>query len=265
MIDSASPTALITGGSSGIGYELARCFAQDGYRIILVASGRPALEEARNRLAMEFHGDVTAIPKDLSTHTAAAELYAELETQGIQVDVLVNNAGFGNFGYFAEVDLTKQVALLQVNIVALTELTKLFLGPMLRRRSGRIMNVASTAAYLPGPLMAVYFASKAYVLRFTEALASELEGSGVTATALCPGPTESRFQERAGMQGSRAFKSAVMSSGEVARIGYRGLMRGKRVVVTGWRNRLMVTALWLIPTSVTLRAARWFQEWRSSE
>lgn len=257
---SSKGSALITGGSSGIGYELARLFARDGYDIVLVARGQPALEKAQQGLASQYGVRVTTMGKDLADPKAPQEVFDELEQQGVRVDVLVNSAGFGTYGEFADIDMAQELSQIQVNIVALTVLTKLFLRPMLRRRSGRVLNVASTAAFQPGPLMAVYYASKAYVLYLSEALSAELEGTGVTVTALCPGPTRSGFQARAGIQGVRLLAAGVMDAGDVARAGYVGLMNGKRVVVPGWHNQLIALAARLAPRGLTLKAAKWAQE-----
>ena len=184
-----------------------------------------------------------------------------LEEGGLSVDVLVNDAGFGVYGPFAETAIGKELEMIQVNVMALTHLTKLLLAGMRARRAGRILNVASTAAFQPGPLMAVYYASKAYVLSFTEALANELAGSGVTVTALCPGPTITEFQKHAGVAQTRLFRSMlVMNASEVARAGYEGMLRGKRLVIPGVGNRLLVQALRVSPRSFVTAAARRVQE-----
>lgn len=251
-------TALITGASGGIGLELARLFARDGYNLVLVARSESKLEEIARELRDAHSVAVTVLVKNLAQREAPDELFAALQNQ--PVDVLVNNAGFGTYGLFADTDLRQELDLLQVNIAALTHLTKLFLPPMLARRSGKILNVASTAAFQPGPFMAVYYASKAYVLSFSEALFNECENSGVTITALCPGPTTSGFQERAAMQNSKLVQDITMDSATVAAQGYAALMRGKRRVVTGRGNQLWTLAAKMLPTAITLKLVRRAQE-----
>jgi len=253
-------TALITGASSGIGLELARLFAQGGFDLVLVARSAPKLEDLARELREKHGVAATVLAKDLANPAAPGEIFDELQRAGIAIDVLVNNAGFATYGSFSETDLQRELDLLQVNVVALTHLTKLFLPPMLERRSGRILNVASTAAFQPGPLMAVYYASKAYVLSFSEALFNELDGSGVTVTALCPGPTRSGFQERAAMTESKLVQGHIMDAATVAAEGYAAMLRGKRTVVPGRGNQLWGLAAKLLPTSVTLKLVRRAQE-----
>jgi len=192
------PTALITGATSGIGLELASLAAQDRHDLVLVARQRERLESVGRGLAEEYGVRVSVLPKDLSDPSTPPQIGRDLAARGIAVDVLVNNAGFGVYGLFAETEIDRELEMIQVNVVALTHLTKLILAGMLARRLGRILNVASTAAFQPGPLMAVYYATKAYVLSFSEALANETAGTGVTVTTLCPGPTPTGFAERAG-------------------------------------------------------------------
>jgi short-subunit dehydrogenase len=198
------------------------------------------------------------IPADLERAAAPAELFASVDSS---VDFLVNNAGFGFPGAFAETDLERELAMIQVNLTALTHLTKLFLRPMVERGRGRIMNVASTAAFQPGPLMAVYYATKAYVLSFSEALAEELSGTEVTVTALCPGPTATGFAAAADMANRRLFKVRTpMTSVEVARQGYRAMMRGKRVVITGTANKLLAQSVRISPRRLVTKIAKSLQE-----
>src|SRR2546423_6004428 len=203
-------TALITGASSGIGLDLARLVAADGNNVVLVARSGDKLAELAAELESKHHIRAFVAPIDLADPGAPEELYHVLEEQGIAIDILINNAGFGTHGPFAEADLAAQMQMLQVNVAALTQLTWLFLQPMIRRKQGRIMNVASTAAFQPGPFMAVYYASKAYLLSFSEALANELHGTGVTVTTLCPGPTITGFQHRAGLEGMGIFRTAAV-------------------------------------------------------
>ncbi len=199
-------TALVTGASSGIGEDLARLFAADGHNLVLVARGGERLHALAGELRDRKRIAASVIVADLSDPASPDRIARELVENGQQIDVLVNNAGFGQYGMFAKVDPVELGRLLQVNVSALTLLTRLLLPGMLSRRSGRVLNVASTAAFQPGPLMAPYYASKAYVLSLSEALAEETRGTGVTVTCLCPGPTTTRFQARAGMQKSKLFK-----------------------------------------------------------
>ena len=256
----ARQIALITGASSGIGAALASRFAEHGYDLVIVARGRQALQALANELTHQHGIAVTVIPKDLAISSAPDELAAQLQQQGIHVDVLVNNAGFATYGLFAEIDLKAEQDMMQVNMVTLTHLTKLLLPGMLQRGRGKILNVASTAAFQPGPLMAVYYATKAYVLSFSEALAEELRGSGVSVTALCPGPTRSGFQERAKMQQSRLVQGEIMDVDTVARAGYQGLIGNKRIVIPGGQNKLLAFATRLLPRNLVTRLARQAQE-----
>lgn len=241
-------TVLITGASVGIGRELARIFAENGHDLILVARNVEQLQQVAAECESLNKIKARILQKDLSLPNAAGEIFDQVKRDGIEVDTLVNNAGFGNYGPFAEVDLDADLRLLQVNVVALTALTKLFLPDMLARRSGRILNVASMAAFQAGPLMSTYYASKAYVLHFSEAIANECSGKGVVVSALCPGPVRTEFQPRAGIHGSRLFKgNASMDARTVALAGYRGLMRGRRIVVPGLSNRLIVQFTRFVP------------------
>jgi short-subunit dehydrogenase len=255
-----SKTALITGASGGIGYELALLFADNGFDCILVARSQDKLNQLAARLEREFRVKTLVLPKDLSKPTAVDEIYEAVGAASMPVDVLVNNAGFPVFGLFTETDIKTELEMLQVNIVALTELTKLFLPGMIQRRSGRILNLASTAAFLPGPLMAVYYASKAYVLSFSEALANELRGTGVTVTALSPGPTRTGFQKRGVMEDSRLVQGQIADARSVALAGYRGLMAGKTIVIPGLSNKLIPWVVRLSPRGVVTRVVRRMQE-----
>ena len=252
-------TALITGPSSGIGLDLAHLFAADGPDVVLVARS----EEKLRALAAELeskHGIRTqVIVADLARPDAPREVFAAAPP----VDILVNNAGYGLSGMFSATAARTELEMIQVNITALTHLTKLFLPQMLERKHGRILNVASTAAFQPGPLMAVYYATKAYVLSFSEAIAEELRETGVTVTALCPGPTATGFQKTANL-GSEALLKVMkpVSSMEVARAGYRGTMRGQRVVIPGLKNKLGVQSLRVSPRAVVTRVVRALQERR---
>src|SRR5437764_7004485 len=253
-------TALITGASSGIGLDLARLFAKDGCDVVLVARSEGKLRELAAEL--ERGGGVTAhvIALDLARPDAAEALVQRLPAD---VDILVNNAGFGVAGPFVETDLAKELEMIQVNIVALTQLTKLLLPKMVARRRGRVLNVASTAAFQPGPLMAVYYATKAYVLSFSEAIADELRDSGVTVTALCPGPTATGFAVVADMTASRLFNVAKpMSSAAVARAGYAAMRRGRRVVIPAVKNKLLTQSSRVSPRRMVTASVRKLQESR---
>lgn len=240
--------ALITGASSGIGLALARVFAGDGVDVILSARSEDRLRELANEVRETYRVKARVIPADLSRPGQAQRVYDRVVATGWQVDCLVNNAGFGVYGDFAETDWMAEAAMVQVNIVALTQLTKLFLPEMIARGRGRILNVASTAAFQPGPMMAVYFATKAYVLSFSEAIAHELRGTGVHVTALCPGATETGFQRAAGATGSRVFDSRKLPTGaDVARYGYKVLQRQKRVAVHGAINKMLAFGTRLLP------------------
>ncbi len=255
------PTALITGASSGIGLELAKLFAQDGYDLVLLARRREKLEALGGELARRHGIRSRTIGADLADPAAPAQIFRQLEVASVAVDVVVNNAGFGALGPFATTDLETERRMIQVNIGALTHLTKLFLPGMLARRRGRILNVASTAGFVPGPLMAVYYATKAYVISFSEALVEELRGSGVSVTVLCPGPTRTEFQTVAHMESARLFRlPGVMDAAAVARAGYAGLMAGKRMVVPGLVNRLTPLVIRLSPRGMVARVVRLFQE-----
>lgn len=249
-------TVLVTGGSSGIGWELAKVFASKGDSLILVARDETELKAKADALPGADEGKHGAFAHDLSKSDAVASLVDQLNQVGTTVDVLVNNAGFGDYGLFAETDLETDLAMIGVNIIALTELTKRLLPGMLDRRQGKILNLASTAAFLPGPHMAVYYASKAYVLSFSEALAEEVRGSGVRVTALCPGPTSTGFENRAGAGKSRLFRYGTADATEVAQAGYEGLMAGKTVVVPGLNNRITTFLPRVAPRRLTAKIVK---------
>jgi short-subunit dehydrogenase len=243
----APRTALITGASSGIGLELAHLFARDGYRLVLVARNRGALRELGDELQSRYSIQVRISPKDLAHPASPGELHQELQEAGIVLDVLVNNAGFGAAGPFLDTNWNDEAEMIQVNITALTHLTKLFL-PQIRAREGKVMNVASVASFLPGPFMSIYYASKAYVLSFTEALAEELSGTGTTVTCLCPGPVVTGFQKRAGTGNAGVARGPLLLDvRDVARIGYEGMKQGKRIVIPGWKNAVLVQGLRGLP------------------
>src|ERR1700739_4002536 len=221
-------TVLITGASGGIGYELARLFARDHHHLVLVARSADKLAQVATELQAQGIG-VRTIALDLAVPPAPKFVFDQLQREGVAIDILINNAGFGVFGEFAQMPEEEILGQISLNITALTELTRLFLPPMLARHNGRIMNVASTAGFQPGPFMAVYYATKAYVISFSEAVASELQHSGVTVTCFCPGATHTGFAQRAGTEMSRLFQQlpGAMSAQEVARDGYRAVMKGR--------------------------------------
>ena len=256
-----SQAALVTGASGGIGYELAKLFAHDHHNLILVARSGSKLAQFADELQRQFGVSVKAIPLDLAAPPAPQFLFDQLQREDVAVDILVNNAAYGKFGEFADIPLEETLGQIQLNVTALTHLTKLFLGPMIERRSGKIMNVASTAGFQPGPLMAVYYATKAYVIWFSEALANELKGSGVNVTCFCPGATETGFAKRADTESSRLFKQmGPMDAKTVAQDGYRGLMKGKGLVISGFHNWLLAESVRFAPRRVVTSISRWVAE-----
>src|SRR3989344_6508432 len=255
------PAVLITGASSGIGFELAKIFAQRGFSLVLVSHDPQKLEGAKKNIGSSSSVIIT-IPKDISQQGAARQLYQQVHNAGFSIDILVNNAGFGLHGVFAEQSLDRVQEMIQLNCSALTSLAHLFLPEMLKNKNGKILNVASVAAFFPGPLMATYYASKAYVLNFSLALANELRGSGVSVTTLCPGPTATEFEKTAGMQNSKLFKGNVMSAEKVAKIAYKGLMKDKRLVIPGIKNKLLVFAARFLPRNSVVELVRRLQERR---
>jgi uncharacterized protein len=249
-------TVLVTGASSGIGLELARCFAADGSRLVLVARKGNVLEALAAELRKAHKIQTQVITADLAHPDSPARLLTHLQSAGLKVDVLVNNAGFGAQGKFAELPLGRQLEMLQVNITSLTHLTGLLLPGMIERRRGGILNVASTAAFQPGPGMAVYYATKAYVLSFSEALAEELTGTGVTVTAVCPGPTATNFGAAANMRTLGLVKKISMSAEVVARQDHRAFRRGQAVVINGFRNAFPAFLVRLFPRAAVRKIAR---------
>ncbi|HEU4415509.1 MAG TPA: SDR family oxidoreductase [Candidatus Angelobacter sp.] len=252
-------TALITGASSGIGLDLAHLMAP-AFDLIITARKQVELEKIGNDLEANHGNRVHVIAADLARSTAPAELFAEIDRRGLRVGVLVNNAGFGSYGLFSENDSQSALEMVQVNIAALTALSRLALPGMLQRKQGRIMNVASTAGFQPGPLMAVYYATKAYVISFSEAIANELKGSGVTVTCLCPGATETEFARRANMEDSRLFKMGAMRSMDVAKAGYQGMMKGKTMVIPGVMNKILAQSVRVSPRKLVTMVSRSVQE-----
>jgi uncharacterized protein len=249
-------TVLVTGASSGIGLELAKCFAADGCRLVLVARKGIVLESLATELRKAHKIQAQVITADLSQPESPTRLLAHLNSAGLKVDVLVNNAAFGAQGKFVELALGRQLEMLQVNMTSLTHLTGLLLPGMLERGRGGILNVASTAAFQPGPGMAIYYATKAYVLSFSEALAEELTGTGVTVTAVCPGPTATNFGTAANMRTLGLVKKVSMSAEAVAVLGYRAYRRGKAVTITGVRNQIPAFLTRLFPRAAVRKISK---------
>lgn len=255
-------TVLITGASSGIGLALARLFARDGFPLVLTARN----EQRLGAIAAELraHGDapIAIIAADLTLADDVERLLRTVQESGTVIDILVNNAGYGGAGSFAKTELEDELAMIALNISTLTQITKRLLPPMLARGHGRILNVASIAAFQPGPYMSVYYATKAYVLSFSEAIAEEVKGSGVTVTTLCPGPTETGFASRARMRAFRVaggrFPGIVTDAGAVAAAGYRGLFRGDRIVIPGLASKAAALAVRFLPRKLVTRiGAAW--------
>jgi short-subunit dehydrogenase len=251
---------LITGASGGIGYELAKLFARDRHSLVLVARNADKLAQVAAELQTSGV-TVRTIALDLTAPPAPRFLFDQLQRESIAIDILINNAGFGAYGEFAQMPEETILGQIALNITALTELTRLFLPPMIARRQGRVMNVASTAAFQPGPLLAVYYATKAYVLSFSEALANELRPSGVSVTCFCPGATHTDFARRAGVEKSRLFKKVGgMSSEKVALDGYRAVMEGRTLAISGVHNWLVAQSTRFAPRKMITAVSRWVAE-----
>jgi uncharacterized protein len=254
-------TALITGASNGIGLELARIHAAKGGDLVLVARNKSKLEAIKTELESVYNVSVYIIEKDLSIVNSALEVYQETTKNNIKINYLINNAGFGDFGFFEDTDWTKEAQMIQLNITTLTQFTKLYLQDMVLRQSGKIMNIASTAAFQSGPTMAVYYATKAYVLSFSEAVDNEVRDKGITITTLCPGATESGFQAAAAMEESNLVKGRKLpSSKEVAEYGYQAMIKGKTVAIHGMMNCIMANSVRFTPRSVVVKLTRKIQE-----
>jgi uncharacterized protein len=246
------PVALITGASSGIGMELARVFAAHGHELVLVARRQDRLDELATEIAATGRPRPTVLTADLERREGAAKIAAELASRSLEPAYVVNNAGFGLSGAAAALSRDEQLGMIDLNVRALTELSLMFVDSLAHHRGG-ILNVASIAAFLPGPGMAVYYATKAYVLSFSEALHHELSSRGVRVTALCPGPVPTEFQARSQMQLPAAARAVELPPNRVAEIGYDGLMRGRRVVIAGIGNKIAVSFLRFVPNTLLLR------------
>ena len=254
---------LITGASSGIGMELARVFAKNNHNLILVARSAEKLEELKKEIENDSEVVAEVIPTDLARPEAAEKLYEQIKHKNLHVDILVNNAGFGDHGLFAESDPKRNDDMIVLNVLTLTKLTRLFLTEMIRLKHGRVLNVASTAAFQPGPLMSVYYATKAYVLSFSEALHEELHGTGVTVTALCPGPTQSGFQAAANMADVPLLDAmTIPTSLDVAEYAYEAMMNKKVVAVHGILNGLIAKSTAIVPRSLLRKIVKRLQSKR---
>lgn len=260
---SQSQTALVTGGSGGIGFEIAKVLARKGFDLVLVSRKRETLEAAAGQLEGKYGARVQVFTADLRLPEAPQSIFDFLHNENIPVEVLVNNAGFGLGGEFAETKLQRELEMIQVNISALTHLTKLFLPPMIKRKSGRVLNVASTAAFQPGPLMAVYYATKAYVLSFSQAVAEEVRDTGVTVTVLCPGPTATDFAASAEVGNSRLFSAfGLAQPDDVAEAGVAAMMHGRRIAIPGIKNKIVAQSSRFAPRAIVTKLSRMAQESR---
>lgn len=245
-------TAVITGASGGLGREFAKLFAENGYNLVITGRREDKLKNLAGELK-PYNISCEIIAKDLAYPNAPKELFDELKQKNIHIDVLVNNAGFGISGSFTDADIEKQLAMIQTNITSLTHLTKLAIDEMKKKGKGKILNIGSTGSFAPCPSIAVYCATKAYVLSFSEAIAYELEGTGITVTALCPGPTETGFAEAAGVVNAKSFKSGVMKAADAAKVGYEALMKEQPMVVAGLQNKLLTQSIRFSPRGLVTR------------
>ena len=253
-------TAVVTGASSGIGYEFARLLAAEKYDLVLVARNLDRLNDIHKEL-QDRHGiRVLVVPADLAREDAAQGVYNEIQSRGMSVDMLINNAGFGYCGPYMEQSWENERDILQVNLISLVRLTRLVLPDMIARGQGYICNVASTAAFFPGPYMAVYYAGKAYLVSYSQALRNELRGSGVRVSVLCPGPTATNFQTVADVAQTRLFQlSSLATARDVAEYGYRCLLKNKAVAIPGWQNRCLVFGARFLPRDTVTAMVRWIQ------
>lgn len=250
-------TALITGASSGIGLELATLFAQDGINLVLVARNKERLETIAADLHARCNIGATVLAYDLAQPSAPEAIVQELQTRGLTIDYLVNNAGTQVYGPIQDTDVTRQLQLIQVNLVALTHLTMLLLPDMVKRGAGRILNLSSIGGFAPAPLNAIYCASKAYILSFSEGIARDLEHTGVTVTCLCPGATHTDFARRADIEDMRLFQMSAMDARQVAQAGYAALMKGETTIIPGLFNQLIAFSVRLSPRQLVTRVGRY--------
>ncbi len=254
--DKQSPAVLVTGASSGIGRELCKLFAKDGCDIVMVARDEARMKKLEVEIQGRWATKIKIMPFDLSDPECPQKIYDELKAENIRIDILVNNAGFGQYGRFHETDSKKLFDMIEVNIAALTKLTRLFLPDMIERGHGRILNVASSAGYVAGPYSAVYYASKAYVIHFSEAIAEEVDGSGVSVTVLCPGPVKTEFFKRAEIEDRPLESTFPQEADKVAEIGYKALMKGKRNIIPSWFYKLLVFSIRLAPRKIATKIAK---------
>jgi len=248
-------SVLITGASSGIGLELAKEFAQHGHSVLLLARSTQRLEQLTQELRTNFKVRAELVQADLSKPNAPAQVAEELNRRNLAVDILVNNAGFGLLGPYGKLDLQQQIDMIQVNVTALAHLTRLFLPGMIQRNFGGVLNVSSIAAYQAGPNMAIYYATKAFVLAFTEALHEEVSGTNLHVSCLCPGPTHTGFAAAANMEGSNLFKFGAQSANEVAKFGYAAYQRNQAIAIPGLKNKLLAIAAKLSPRIMSRKSA----------
>lgn len=257
-------TALITGASSGIGFELAKILVQDGYDLVIVSQNHETLQTATDKLH-KLHSGAKILPlvKDLSSPSSPQEIYNIINQNKIKIDILINNAGFQVYGNFHEVDLEESLAQISVNLIAIVKLTRLFLNDMTANKYGKILNIASTGSFIPCPLIAVYAATKAFILSFSEALSEELKNSGVTVTALCPGPTNTNFAQKAKIENTNLFSGKTMTPKSVARIGYKALKSEKTTVIAGIQNKMLVQSIRILPRRMLISISRKLMEKRN--
>lgn len=255
-------TVLITGATTGIGYEMSKLFAMNGYNLVIIARNQSQLQQLQQQWENEFGVTIHAIEKDLSQPSSVTEIMDYLDKNKIEIDILINNAGFGLYGPFIETSIEQELQMIQVNIVALTHLTKCLVPNMIRKKKGKILNVASIAAFQSGPLMAVYYATKAYVLSFSEALTNELADHGILVSVLCPGPTNTEFEKRANLKQSKLSRRNLMYPEEVAKIAFRQFMKGKTFIVPGATNWILVRSSRLLPRKMVTGIVRKIQNER---
>ena len=254
MADTNNRYALITGATSGIGYELAKLFAKDGYNLVIVARNQQELDNKATELSAEYGVGVITVARDLSIDNAGFEVYDEVKAKGITVNVLVNNAAQGQYGKFVETDIQRELEMIRLNIIGYLVLTKQFLKDMVARNEGKILQVASIGGKLPGPMQSVYHATKAFIVSHADALVNELKDTDVTITSLMPGPTDTDFFNKAGMENTKMVQEGSLSDpAKVAKDGYDALMKGKDYVISGIKNKLQVASADVMPDSVAAK------------
>lgn len=241
---------LITGASMGIGYELAKLFAKDKRNLILISRNILKLQDVKNELS-KFNVDIKILALDLKNSEDIQDLFNYIEANKLNINILINNAGIGTFGDFNNIEWKSEESLIDINIKALTKLTKYFLPKVVKEKEGGILNVASTAAFCSGPRMATYYASKAYVLNLTEAIYEEYKAAGIKISCLCPGPVKTSFQDKAGIKKSKSAKKYLMDAEEVAKICYKDFYKGKVIIIPGVKNKLLVMGNKLLPRSIS--------------